>query len=90
MPEHMRHIREITGLADILEVVAKDTCRSFNTALMLAVRNGHHQCAELLVDAGADVNKKNNLGFTALMNAGLLKSNSRCYEVLMKAGGEYF
>ena len=88
MPEHMRHITEITGLADILQVVGKDRRRSFNTALMLAVRNGHHQCAELLVDAGAHVNKKNNLGFTALMNAGLLKSNSRCYEVLMKAAAD--
>ena len=86
MPEHTRHITEITGLADILQVVAKDTRRSFNTALMLAVRNGHHRCAELLVDAGADVNNKNNLGFTALMNTGLLKNNSRCYEILIKAG----
>ena len=87
IPEH-GHIRGIIGLADILHAVAKDRRRSFNTALMLAVRNGHHQCAELLIDAGADVNKKNNLGFTALMSAGLLKSNSRCYEILIKAGAD--
>ena len=80
------HIRGITHLADTLRAVPEDRRRSFNTALMLAVKNGHHQCAELLIDAGADVNKKKNLGFTALMNAGLLKSNSRCYEILIKAG----
>ena len=87
-PEEMRHKIAITGLGEIFRKVTTSRHGIFNTALMLAVRNGHYQCAELLVDAGADVNKKNNLGFTALMNAGLLKNNSRCYEVLMKAGAD--
>ena len=60
----------------------------FNTALMLAVRSGHHQCAELLVDAGADVSKANGLGFTALMNAIYFENNSECLYILIKAGAD--
>ena len=60
----------------------------FNTALLLAVRNGHHRCAELLVDAGADVNMANGLDLTALMNAICFENNSKCLYILIKAGAD--
>ena len=60
----------------------------FNTALMLVVRSGHHQCAQVLVDAGADVNKTNGLGFTALMNAICFENNKECLSILIKAGAD--
>ena len=39
------------------------------TALMLASLNGHENCARLLLQKGADVNKANKYGLTALMCA---------------------
>ena len=87
-PEEMRHKIAITGLGEMFRKVTTSRHGIFNTALMLAVRNGHYQCAELLVDAGADVNKANDFGFNALMSSGFLKSNSKCYEVLIKAGAD--
>ena len=39
------------------------------TALMLASLNGHENCAQLLLQKGADVNKANKYGLTALMCA---------------------
>ena len=39
------------------------------TALMLALLNGHENCAQLLLQKGADVNKANKYGLTALMCA---------------------
>jgi ankyrin repeat protein len=39
------------------------------TPLMEAVRHGHIQCAEHLLNAGADVNLKDSHGNTALMIA---------------------
>ena len=37
-----------------------------NTALLLASANGHLSCIKVLLNAGADVNHRNSLGFSAL------------------------
>ena len=87
IPFEIIHKISFIGVADGFWV-RKSRDWSFNTALMLAVRNGHAQCAQLLVDAGADVNKANTLGLTALMNTGFKKNNSRCYDILTKSGAD--
>ena len=43
-----------------------------NTALIAAVENGYHKCIELLLKAGADVNKMYQVGFTAPNEAAFL------------------
>ena len=56
------------------------------TALMVASKNGHKEIVELLVNAGADVNFKNNLHETALMFACQKKDNIEIVKILVNAG----
>ena len=42
---------------------------SGSTALYLAARGGHHECLELLIKAGGDVNTAKKDGETALIAA---------------------
>ena len=57
------------------------------TALMLASRNGHDKCVEILLEAGADVNKSNADGVTALMHAATT-GYANCIEKLLLAGAD--
>jgi uncharacterized protein len=49
--------------------IQKNTKGGGLTALILAAREGHLDCAKLLVDAHADVNQTSHYGWTALLTA---------------------
>ena len=55
------------------------------TALMWAIENGHLYVAKLLIQAGVDVNARDNYGWTALMRA-TSKGHTEVVEVLKEAG----
>ncbi|QHV14412.1 hypothetical protein C5O10_08730 [Akkermansia muciniphila] len=57
------------------------------TALMLAVDEGHTSCVKTLLEVGSDVNAENKNGWTALM-AAVAKSNVDCVKVLLEAGAD--
>ena len=57
------------------------------TALSAAVINGHGQCAELLINKGADVNISDRKGRTAVHNA-VHFVRSQCLNLLLKAGAD--
>ena len=54
---------------------------------MLAARNGHEKCMTVALEAGADVNKQDYRGFTAMILAAV-KSNIECLKVLTRAGAD--
>ena len=53
---------------------------------MAAARNGHEQCMNTWIDAGADVNASGHLGGTALIWA--IDSSGACVDSLIKAGAD--
>ena len=55
------------------------------TALMYACYEGHHECAQAMIDAGAAVDIVNNNGWTALMWA-CASGHHECALALMDAG----
>ena len=57
----------------------------YETALTMASQNGHHQCVEILVKAGADTNVQGITGNTALMYA-VQHNHPDCALILIKAG----
>ena len=57
------------------------------TALHLAAFSGHSKCVEMLVRAGAEVNKKDIDGGTALLY-GALYGNDTCVEVLLQEAAD--
>jgi len=57
------------------------------TALMYACLSGSHRCAELLVEAGADVNVRDRYGMTALMMAAAA-GGTEMVRLLVDAGAE--
>ena len=58
-----------------------------NTPLSTAAEFGHTNCVKLLIQKGADVNKQNAEGDTALMVASG-KGHSDCVSVLIEAGAD--
>ncbi len=58
--------------------------RTGNTALMIAANNGHTDCVQALIDAGAKVNHTNSMGFTTLMGAALT-GHTQCVQALIDA-----
>ena len=58
-----------------------------NTALMLASRNGHEKCVEMLLEAGANVNKSNADGVTDLMYAAIT-GYVNCIRKLLEVGAD--
>ena len=60
---------EVKRLLARYDSLKNEQDRDGDSALMLAVREGHAQIVKLLLDAGANVNHGNNEGRTALMYA---------------------
>ena len=71
--------------ADVNECATVGHIRG-KTTLMYAAGNGHLQCTELLIAAGADVNKRSKHNLTALMLAARHGHDS-CVKALVEAGG---
>ena len=61
--------------------------RNGNPALLWASRNGHTEIVEMLINAGADVNAKNNDYTTALMDAST-KRHTEVVRMLIDAGAD--
>ena len=57
------------------------------STLIAAAREGHRQCIEYLLAAGADLNETNSSGETAMMKAAETR-NSRCLQLLVQAGAD--
>ena len=58
-----------------------------NTALICAVKNSHHKCADLIINAGAHVNKE--IAITdRVLSIAAWKGSSECAEILIKAGAD--
>lgn len=55
--------------------------------LTIAIINGFYDIAKILVEAGADVNKKNNVGTTPLMEAAI-RGETECAKLLIDAGAD--
>merc|ERR1712086_682252 len=58
------------------------------TPLLWAARKGHTKIAQILVNAGADVDSKGNTGSTALMNAvrwAVTKNHTEVVQILLDA-----
>jgi ankyrin repeat protein len=62
---------------------------SNDTALMCASWNGHIECLQLLIDAGANVNMQNIDGNTALIWASR-NSHIECLQLLVDAGADLY
>ena len=56
-----------------------------DTALTKAAGNGHDKCVNLLIKAGANVNKQGEDVNTALVNA-IINGHEKCVNLLLKAG----
>lgn len=55
--------------------------------LTVAIINGFYDIAKILVEAGADVNKKNKIGTTPLMEA-VIRGETKCSKLLIDAGAD--
>ena len=60
-------VRALLSHDDVIEKDIKN--RYEDTALILAASNGHKECVDLLIHAGADLNLSNKFGKTALIVA---------------------
>ena len=57
------------------------------TPIIVAANYGYNKALEVLVNAGADMNKRDLRGFTALMNASLTDHRA-CVDLLLNAGAD--
>lgn len=55
--------------------------------LTVAIVKGFYDIAKILVEAGADVNKKNNVGTTPLIEAAI-RGETKCAKLLIDAGAD--
>ena len=67
---------------NMLSSAAKNATNQINAAA-----DGHHKCLDLLIKANADINIKNNRGFTALIYAAN-KGHHKCVDLLIKANAD--
>ena len=71
-----------------LSVGAAVNCETdMNTALIKAALKGQEKCVEVLIQAGADVNRQNKNGDTALLLASKKRQNS-CCKLLIQSGAD--
>ena len=56
-------------------------------ALVEAAEKGHHEIIDALIEAGADVDLKNQLGYTALSSASF-QGHDKCLHVLVQGGAD--
>lgn len=61
--------------------------KDLNRSLLVAIRDDNHETAEALLDQGADVNARNELGDTALMQAAV-NANKEMVELLLRRGAD--
>jgi ankyrin repeat protein len=66
-------------------VDVKARCFSGWTALMRACNGGHYEIAKVLIEAGADINIKNNDGYTAYDR--IPANNQKLLKLLKEHGG---
>ena len=64
-----------------------NVCR-FHTPLTWAIIHGSFNCVHTLIKSGADVNKRDDTGRTALMVAAADQSDNKYLELLLKAGAD--
>ena len=84
VPNKYRNYVERIGL-NVTDVNPNDKSRT--SPLIDSARFGHHKCVELLIKAGADVNKSRNNGKdTALIYA--VKASEKCVDLLINAGAD--
>ncbi len=65
--------------------LAADARNQSITALIEAAKNGHSECVEVLLKAGADVNHPYGCDWTALIEAAR-KGHTECVDLLLKSG----
>src|SRR5581483_2432582 len=81
---HYGYYSMVDKLIKIGVAIDKQDETNGSTALMWAAQQGHADIVELLLNAGADVNKQNNNGDTALIFA-TDKGHTAIAELLLKA-----
>jgi outer membrane protein assembly factor BamB len=85
LPPRLIFLAALAGLVlGVAPAAAKDDRRE---ALWAAVRNGDTKAAQALLDKGADVNAKNEIGITALWIAAS-KGKPEVIKLLLKAGAD--
>jgi hypothetical protein len=82
---HLAIVHKMLNAYPPVNVDAKDN--QDNTALLMALENGHTATAELLIEAGADLDVENVDGNTALLVA-LEKGHTAIAELLIEAGAD--
>ena len=95
MPETELHkaardgdLNEVTSLIDEEKLNVNEKGAQGRTALHRALGSGHHECAQLLISKGADVNISDTLKRTSLhwASMGPAPGNVQCCEIVFEHG----
>eukprot|EP00798_Chlamydomonas_sp_ICE-L_P021508 gene21508-biopygen30221 len=78
---------DVNAAVSALELGADVDCRDLDAPLHRAARNGHLECIKALLDRGAEVNIKCNVGSTPLHSAAFY-GRVECTRALLERGAE--